>query len=121
MPLLDVRKPKQQALEFVFPRTRPLHTIPSRMNRLIEHPRAPALGRCAMALGVSEEPESLWTPRVPILLSGINPLICEWKFGVLLPGASGNFGVQVPRLGCSSSRCRYPQCNGPWPRIQQLT
>ena len=58
--------------------------------------------------GILKKPESLWTPRVPLLLSGINPLICKGKFGVSLPDTSVNFGDQVSIFRCPSTECKHP-------------
>src|SRR6266850_2845641 len=49
VPLLNVFKTEEQPLELVLPRKRPFHSIPSRMDRLIEQPLASALGALAMA------------------------------------------------------------------------
>ena len=47
--LLDVLEPEQQPLALVLPCTRPLDALPSRMQRCIAQPPAPALGTCAIA------------------------------------------------------------------------
>src|SRR6266446_10270046 len=49
VPTLMVLEAQQHPLKFVLPRKRPLDALPSGMDRLVEPPRAPALGGLAVA------------------------------------------------------------------------